>query len=58
MGTLGLAAAPLWLPEVCGGGLAFCSGQAVKKFAKQALYGLGAEAALKAITGYDFSEAG
>lgn len=58
MGTVGAATAPLWLPQVYGAGLALGGNPAVQQFANQALYGLGADAALKATTGYDYSEAG
>lgn len=58
MGTVGAATAPLWLPEIYGAGLVLGGNPAVKQFANQVLYGLGADAALKATTGYDYSEAG
>lgn len=58
MGTVGAATAPLWLPQVYGAGLALGGNPAVQQFANQVLYGLGADAALKATTGYDYSEAG
>lgn len=58
MGTVGAATAPLWLPQVYGAGLALGGKPLVQQFANQILYGLGADAALKATTGYDYSEAG
>lgn len=58
MGTVGAATAPLWLPEIYGAGLVLGGDPAVQQFVKQALYGLGVDAALKATTGYDYSEAG
>lgn len=58
MGTVGAATAPLWLPEIYGAGLVLGGNSAVQQFANQVLYGLGADAALKATTGYDYSEAG
>lgn len=58
MGTVGAATAPLWLPQVYGAGLALGGKPAVQQFANQVLYGLGADAALKATTGYDYPEAG
>lgn len=58
MGTVGAATAPLWLPEIYGAGLVLGGNPAVQQFANQVLYGLGADAALKATTGYDYSEAG
>lgn len=58
MGTVGAATAPLWLPEIYGAGLVLSGNPAVQQFANQVLYGLGADAALKATTGYDYSEAG
>lgn len=58
MGTVGAATAPLWLPQVYGAGLALGGNPAVQQFTNQVLYGLGADAALKATTGYDYSEAG
>lgn len=58
MGTVGAATAPLWLPEIYGAGLVLGGNPAVQQFANQLLYGLGADAALKATTGYDYSEAG
>ena len=58
MGTVGAATAPLWLPEIYGAGLVLGGNPAVQQFTNQVLYGLGADAALKATTGYDYSEAG
>lgn len=58
MGTVGAATAPLWLPQVYGAGLVLGGNPAVQQFANQLLYGLGADTALKATTGYDYSEAG
>lgn len=58
MGIIGAATAPLWLPEICGAGLVLGGIPAVQQFTKQMLYGLGGDAALKATTGYDYSEAG
>lgn len=58
MGTVGAATAPLWLPEIYGAGLVLGGNPDVQQFTKQVLYGLGADAALKATTGYDYSEAG
>ena len=58
MGTVGAATIPLWGPEVYGAGLALGGKPLVQQFANQILYGLGADAALKATTGYDYSEAG
>lgn len=58
MGTVGAATAPLWLPEIYGAGLVLGGNPAVQQFANQVLYGLGADTALKATTGYDYSEAG
>lgn len=58
MGTVGAATAPLWLPEIYGAGLALGGNPAVQQFASHVLYGLGADAALKATTGYDYLEAG
>lgn len=58
MGTVGAATAPLWLPEIYGAGLVLGGNPAVHQFANHVLYGLGADTVLKAITGYDYSEAG
>ena len=58
MGTVGAATAPLWLPEIYGAGLVLGGNPAVQQFTNQVLYGLGADTALKATTGYDYSEAG
>lgn len=58
MGTVGAATAPLWLPGIYGAGLALGSNPAAQQFASHVLYGLGADAVLKATTGYDYSEAG
>lgn len=58
MGTVGGAMAAPWLPEIYEAGLVLGGNPAVQQFAKNVLYGLGADAALKAITGYDYSDAG
>ena len=58
MGTVGAATSPLWLPQIYGAGLVLGDNPTVQQFANQVLYGLGADAALKATTGYDYSGAG
>ena len=58
MGTVGAATAPLWLPQLYGAGLTLGSNPEVQQLTNRMLYGLGADTALKATTGHDYSETG